>query len=90
MDFTTVTPEVVMEVQDKLNSRPRKCLDYLTPNDIFRPSPIMKIKTLTFLLLALGVFASASCIPLAVGAAAGYVAHDEGYRVQNPIKKTGD
>ena len=39
MDFTTVTPEVVMEVQDKLNSRPRKCLDYLTPNDIFRPSP---------------------------------------------------
>ena len=39
MDFTTLTPEVVMEVQDKLNSRPRKCLDYLTPNDIFRPSP---------------------------------------------------
>lgn len=29
-----------------------------------------------------------SCVPLAVGAAAGYVAHEEGYRVQNPIKKT--
>ena len=28
-----------------------------------------------------------SCIPLAAGAAAGYVAHDEGYRVTNPVKK---
>jgi hypothetical protein len=28
-----------------------------------------------------------SCIPLAVGAAAGYVAHEEGYRVQSPLKK---
>jgi IS30 family transposase len=41
MDFTTLTPELVMEVQDKLNSRPRKCIDYLTPIDIFRlPPPI--------------------------------------------------
>jgi hypothetical protein len=29
-----------------------------------------------------------SCLPLAAGAAAGYIAHDEGYRVQSPIKKT--
>lgn len=28
-----------------------------------------------------------SCLPLAAGAAVGYVAHDEGYRVRNPIKK---
>jgi hypothetical protein len=28
-----------------------------------------------------------SCLPLAAGAAAGYVAHKEGYRVQSPIKK---
>ncbi len=28
-----------------------------------------------------------SCLPLAAGAAAGYVAHDEGYRVRNPITK---
>src|SRR5690606_5864225 len=39
MDFTSLTAEVVREVQDKLNSRPRKCIDYLTPNDIFRPPP---------------------------------------------------
>lgn len=26
-----------------------------------------------------------SCLPLAAGAAAGYVAHKEGYRVRNPI-----
>ncbi|MBC7979142.1 MAG: hypothetical protein H7Y36_01100 [Armatimonadetes bacterium] len=28
-----------------------------------------------------------SCLPLAAGAAVGYVAHDEGYRLRNPIKK---
>ena len=28
-----------------------------------------------------------SCLPLAAGAAAGYVAHDQGYRVQSPLKK---
>lgn len=34
---------------------------------------------------------SSSCIPLAFGAAgvaAGYAAHDDGYRVRNPITKT--
>lgn len=39
MDFSTLTPEAVMDIQEKLNSRPRKCLDYLTPNDIFKPPP---------------------------------------------------
>ena len=45
---------------------------------------------LTLLFSAVAVFAisSTSCVPLAVGAAAGYVAHDEGYRVQSPIKKS--
>jgi len=28
-----------------------------------------------------------SCLPLAAGAAAGYVAHKEGYRVQSPVTK---
>lgn len=28
-----------------------------------------------------------SCIPLVAGAAVGYVAAEEGYRVQSPIKK---
>ena len=42
-------------------------------------------------LLLIAAFASlTSCIPLAVGAAAGYVAHDQGYRVQSPVKKTDD
>lgn len=50
----------------------------------------MKRKLLMLLLIALGISTISSCLPLAVGAAAGYVAHDEGYRVQNPIKKTGD
>jgi IS30 family transposase len=34
-DFSTLTQKDVKEVQDKLNRRPRKCLDFKTPNDIF-------------------------------------------------------
>ncbi len=34
-DFSTITCKDVKEVQDKLNRRPRKCLDFQTPNDIF-------------------------------------------------------
>ena len=36
---------------------------------------------------ALALLGMSSCLPVAAGAAAGYVAHKEGYRVQNPIKK---
>lgn len=40
-DFSTITPKQVKEVQDKLNRRPRKCLDFITPNGIFfSPNPI--------------------------------------------------
>jgi IS30 family transposase len=39
MKCATLIPEVVMGIQDKLNSRPRKCIDYLTPNDIFKLLP---------------------------------------------------
>lgn len=48
-------------------------------SNLFRP----------FLLLfaAAAMMPLASCVPLLAGAAVGYVAHDEGYRVQNPIKK---
>jgi hypothetical protein len=49
----------------------------------------MKHTLLASLLLAIA-FLISSCIPLAVGAAAGYVAHDEGYRAQSPVRKTGD
>lgn len=52
----------------------------------------MKSNTLRkLLLLAAAAFATAtlgsSCLPLAAGAAAGYIAHDEGYRVQTPLTK---
>ncbi len=50
----------------------------------------MKLHLFTLLLLALGISSLSSCLPLAAGAAVGYVAHDEGYRVRNPIKKTGN
>ncbi|MBC8126866.1 MAG: hypothetical protein H8M99_06950 [Gloeobacteraceae cyanobacterium ES-bin-144] len=50
----------------------------------------MKLSFISLLLVVVGISTMTSCIPLAVGAAAGYVAHDEGYRVQNPIKKTGE
>jgi hypothetical protein len=48
----------------------------------------MKTRLITLLLIALGISSVSSCLPLAAGAAAGYVAHKEGYRVQNPIKKS--
>lgn len=47
----------------------------------------MKKSSIILLLLACAMSTLSSCIPLAVGAAAGYVAHDEGYRVRNPITK---
>lgn len=34
-DFTTVTDEELQAVVDELNDRPRKCLNYATPNEIF-------------------------------------------------------
>jgi hypothetical protein len=39
---------------------------------------------------SVSIFAAtlSSCVPLAVGATAGYVAHDQGYRLQSPIKKS--
>lgn len=40
-----------------------------------------------FSLAALALLGISSCLPLAAGAAAGYVAHDEGYRLRNPVKK---
>ena len=37
--FAELTDEEVALVQNKPNSRPRKCLDYATPNDIFTAPP---------------------------------------------------
>ncbi len=49
----------------------------------------MKITFFALLIAAL-VGSLSSCIPLAAGAAAGYVARDQGYKVQSPIKKSGN
>jgi hypothetical protein len=40
-----------------------------------------------FFTAAIAASLLSSCIPLAAGAAAGYVAHKEGYRVQSPVQK---
>ena len=50
----------------------------------------MKTKLILLLVAAVGASSLPSCLPLAAGAAAGYVAHDQGYRVQSPIKKSGE
>lgn len=34
-DFTTITEYQVKQVMDKLNNRPRKCLGFKTPNEVF-------------------------------------------------------
>ncbi len=46
------------------------------------------LRHLIYLACAATAFGTlSSCLPLAAGAAAGYVAHEEGYRVENPIRK---
>jgi len=47
----------------------------------------MKTKLFTLLLVVAGISSLSSCLPLAAGAAGGYIAHEEGYRVRNPITK---
>lgn len=47
----------------------------------------MKIKLITLLLVAAGICSLNSCLPLAAGAAVGYIAHEDGYRVKNPISR---
>ncbi len=38
MDFRTVTPQEVRRVQDLINHRPRRCLDFQTPHEVFYAS----------------------------------------------------
>ena len=33
--FATITQKDVIEVMEKLNNRPRKCLDFMTPNEVY-------------------------------------------------------
>jgi transposase, IS30 family len=34
--FTTITDQDVIAVMDKLNNRPRKCLGFMTPNEVYK------------------------------------------------------
>jgi len=34
-DFTTITEKAISMVMNKLNNRPRKCLGFKTPNEVF-------------------------------------------------------
>ncbi len=36
IDFTFITDDQVQSVEDKLNNRPRKRLNFLTPNQVFK------------------------------------------------------
>lgn len=38
IDFRTVTPQEVRRVQDLINHRPRRCLDFQTPHEVFYAS----------------------------------------------------
>jgi hypothetical protein len=51
-----------------------------------QPNPYMKNKII-LMFVAFGIYSVTSCLPLAAGAAVGYVAHKDGYRVENPISK---
>lgn len=44
--------------------------------------PMIVVVTAGFCLLGLS-----SCVPLAVGAAAGYIARDEGFGLQSPVTR---
>lgn len=45
-DFTTITEHQIVCVMDKLNNRPRKCLGFKTPNEVFfRIKPTVALAT---------------------------------------------
>lgn len=49
--------------------------------------PPMKLNIIRLLFVVVGAVSISSCLPLAAGAAAGYVARDQGYRVQSPLTR---
>jgi len=45
-DFTTITEEETTMAQCRLNNRPRKCLDFDTPNEVFfQSSPVVALRS---------------------------------------------
>jgi len=43
-DLASATHQQVAKVEDLLNNRPRKCLNYLTPLEVFRPPPVVALR----------------------------------------------
>jgi IS30 family transposase len=43
MSFDKLTSKDIKRVEIRLNTRPRKCLDYQTPNDIFNSDPTIAL-----------------------------------------------
>jgi len=39
-DFTTITQEEIEVAMNLLNNRPRKCLDFMTPLEVFFSQPV--------------------------------------------------
>jgi hypothetical protein len=48
---------------------------------------VMNQRVILYFSAAIIISCMSSCLPLAAGAAAGYIAHDQGLRVQNPITR---
>ena len=44
-DFTQITHQAVAKVVNKLNNRPRKCLDYRTPREVLFNLPSVALQT---------------------------------------------
>ena len=44
IDFTTITHDIVAKVVEKLNNRPRKCLKYQTPHEVFFKQPTVALR----------------------------------------------
>jgi len=40
-DFSLVTPELLIDIQNNLNARPRKSLDFKRPNELFLNSKVV-------------------------------------------------
>lgn len=47
----------------------------------------MKIRFISLLAVIIGASSVSSCLPLAAGAAAGYMVRDQGYQVQSPVTR---
>ena len=44
-DFRHVTDAQLAKIQEMLNNRPRKCLGYRTPLEVFKPPPTVALRT---------------------------------------------